>query len=221
LLIGAATIYLLDKQRINRLRKEQDVRMSLATNLNKDVNTTLRNINVLSEIAFMKSGKQPEQAKDYLKEIQSKSRDMVIVMDDVLWSIAPANDSMAKTIERFGEIAGALRTSSGKGIRIETSGSLDKLRLDMKTRLELLAVYKMILLLVVEELRASSTSIQLEYDRHLLRLTILSDAELDDLNDPVLKKRVNEITGRATAIPADLDIEQKTSGTAFSLALKV
>ncbi len=50
-------LFWLDKQRIKRIRTEQEMRMTLATNLNKDVNTTLRNINVLSEIASMKSEK--------------------------------------------------------------------------------------------------------------------------------------------------------------------
>jgi ligand-binding sensor domain-containing protein/sensor histidine kinase YesM len=105
-LIVGSFLYWLDRQRIRRMRNEQHIRMTLATNLNKDVNTTLRNINVLSEIAFMKSDKYPEQAQEYLKEIQSKSRNMVIAMDDVLSSINPENENAPKTIENTNNLSG-------------------------------------------------------------------------------------------------------------------
>lgn len=95
LLIVGLILYWLDRQRIRRIRNDQQMRITLATNLNKDVNTTLRNINVLSEIASMKSSKYPEQAQDYLKEIQSKSRNMVIAMDDVLSGINPEKENNA------------------------------------------------------------------------------------------------------------------------------
>lgn len=98
-LVVGFILFWLDRQRIRRIRSEQQMRMTLATNLNKDVNTTLRNINVLSEIASMKSDKFPEQAQDYLKEIQYKSRNMVIAMDDVLSGINPVNEEMIKAAE--------------------------------------------------------------------------------------------------------------------------
>ncbi|MBO9573240.1 MAG: histidine kinase, partial [Chitinophagaceae bacterium] len=106
-LLSAGTIlFWLDRQRVKRIREEQQMRITLATNLNKDVNTTLRNINVLSEIASMKSEKYPDQAEEYLKEIQHKSRNMVIAMDEVLSGINPEKENQPKIIKDSNNLSG-------------------------------------------------------------------------------------------------------------------
>ena len=83
------------------------MRGDIAGNLHEEINTALNNINVLSEIAKIKADKEPEQSKNYINEIHSKSHNMIIAMDDMLWSIDPANDSMAKTIDRIKEFSDA------------------------------------------------------------------------------------------------------------------
>lgn len=105
-LVGLVTMMLLfwiDRMRIQKIRDEQRMRTSIAGQLHHDVQNTLQNINVLSEIAAMKSSSKPQEAAGYIRDIQTKSRDMVMSMKDVLWSIDPANDSMTKTIERMHE----------------------------------------------------------------------------------------------------------------------
>ena len=134
LMLGSI-LYWIDRQRIQRLKNEQLMRIAIAANLHQDVNTTLRNINVLSEIASMKSDQQPEQAREYLKEIQYKSRSMVVAMDDVLWSVNPENDSMPKTLERIRQVTDTISSRYNVGIHIEDAESIGKLKPDMKTRL--------------------------------------------------------------------------------------
>lgn len=123
LLMMIIILFLLDKQRVKRIRNEQQMRITLATNLNKDVNTTLKNINVLSEIASMKSEKYPDQAQDYLKEIQHKSRNMVVAMDDVLLGINPENENPVKTIEGVNNLSGH-KNNQKFGLR--PKGPIDK-----------------------------------------------------------------------------------------------
>jgi ligand-binding sensor domain-containing protein len=56
ILIIAALIYSIDRERINRMRALQDVRSQIAGNLHQDITSTLSNIHLLSEMAKIKGG---------------------------------------------------------------------------------------------------------------------------------------------------------------------
>ena len=213
-------LYWIDRQRIQRIRNEQEVRVSIAANLHQDVNTTLRNINVLSEIASMKSQAQPEQAKEYLQEIQYKSRNMVIAMNDVLWSIDPANDTMSKTIERLQEVAEAMRNKYNVEVSLQTAEAVSKLKLDMKTRLEFITIYKLILLIVIELLESPKHTVQLDHNRSLLQLKVFSEGVDLPGKDSICSKYLDEIRSRAASIHATVDIATDQSGTWFLLEVR-
>jgi hypothetical protein len=211
-------LYWIDRQRIQRIRKEQEVRVSIAANLHQDVNTTLRNINVLSEIASMKSQSQPEQAKEYLRDIQQKSRNMVIAMNDVLWSIDPANDTMSRTIDRLQEVAEAMRTKFNVEIGLHTAETVSKLNLDMKTRLEFVTIYKLILLIVIELLQSPTHTVQVDLHKSLLQLKVFSEGvDLSRNGNTASAKYLDEIRSRAASIHATVDIATDQAGTWFLL----
>ena len=53
----------------------------------------------------MKADDNSEQLKDYIKEIKLKAGAPVIIMDYVMWSVDPVNDSILKITERMYAIA--------------------------------------------------------------------------------------------------------------------
>ena len=96
----------------------QKMRSDIAGNLHEEVNTALNKINILSEMARLKSDKDPVKSTEYLEQIHTKSHDMIIAMDDMLWSIDPLNDSMEKTIERIREFIDALKRRHAANIEL-------------------------------------------------------------------------------------------------------
>jgi hypothetical protein len=60
--------YLIDHERIKKLRALHGVRTAIARNLHEDVNTTLNNINLLSEMARIKADKDIQRSKDILNK---------------------------------------------------------------------------------------------------------------------------------------------------------
>ena len=110
------------------------MRSDIAGNLHEQVNTALNNINILSEMARLKADKDPEKSKEYIEQIHTKSHNMIIAMDDMLWSINPHNDNMAKTTERMREYIDALQTRYGVSISMEVDKKVELLELNMKLR---------------------------------------------------------------------------------------
>jgi signal transduction histidine kinase len=207
-------LMLFDKQRLQRIHKEQEMRSSIAGNLHEEVNTVLQNISVLSEIARIKADAQPEQSKEYIYEIQQKSRNMVVAMSDVLWSINPANDSMEKTIDRIHEVADALQHKHSTSITIQTDKKVHDLYLSMRVRHEFILIYKLSMITLVEDLGAPQTTVQLDYVRGKLHMQIFSLLLQLPKNNNIVTKHLNEIRTRASHIPgAIIGIQSDEKGT--------
>ncbi|MET0391837.1 MAG: triple tyrosine motif-containing protein, partial [Chitinophagaceae bacterium] len=219
-LLIAVLLYRDDRVRMRRKAALQKMRSDIAGNLHEEINTALNNINVLSEIARIKADKEPEQSKSYINEIRLKSHNMIIAMSDMLWSINPANDSMAKTINRIREFADALRNRHDIVINLQTDEKVARLKADMNIRHEVMIVYKLALRLLVEEMKAQETNIQLVYIRSQLQLNIFArHTQLPDSNNQAIRM-IEEMKKRAASIAATLDLHSDEKGTAITLVVK-
>ena len=213
LLAGAVMLYLLDRLRMQRKEALEKMRSDISDNLHGEVNKALQNINVLSEIARIKAEKDPEQTVNYINEIHHKSHNMIIAMDDMLWAIDPANDSMTRAIDRMQEFAEALNNRHEVRIRLQTTGDVERLQPDMNIRHELLLIYKLVLRVLVEEAHAPVTLVQLGQDRGLLQLSIESPGvRLDPRNGRSIRL-VEEARNRAASIRGTLDLHSDEKGT--------
>jgi signal transduction histidine kinase len=125
-------------------RKDALVKMrnTIADSLHHDVSTVLNNINVLSEIARIKTDSDPLKSKEFIDQIHDKSGSMIVAMDDMLWSINPANDSMEKVVERLQEFIEGLNLENNTKILLEVEEKVKALQLDMRVRHQLLILFK-------------------------------------------------------------------------------
>jgi len=213
LLAGAVILYLLDRLRMQRKAALEKMRSDISGNLHGEVNKALQNINVLSEIARIKAERDPGQTINYINEIHHKSHNMIISMDDMLWAIDPANDSMTRAIDRMREFAGALNNRHGVRIRLQTAGEVDRLRPDMNIRHELLLMYKLVLRVLVEEIQAPETLVQLDQDRGMLQLSIESPGVRIDPRNGRSIRMMEEARNHAAAIRGTLDLHSDERGT--------
>ncbi|MEI9911526.1 MAG: hypothetical protein WDO71_18865 [Bacteroidota bacterium] len=69
-------------------------------------------------MARIKADKEIDRSKEYIDQISNKSHNMIIAMDDILWSIDPDNDTMEKSLLRMMEFADALKNRHGASIEI-------------------------------------------------------------------------------------------------------
>lgn len=208
------------KGRKKRWQELLQMRNNLGRDLQREVRTTLKNISVLSEIAAMKAENNPEQAKDYIREINQKSRRSVIAMDDVMWSIDPANDSIRKIIERIYEIAEILNNEYETIIDIEIDNSVMRYKLSMKERLEFMMIYKRAILLLSREGHAKHISLVFEKENNQLSLILFaSETELPRF-DPKVAQSIEEIKSRAASINSMAEVQTDSSGTIIIVKLK-
>jgi hypothetical protein len=142
ILFVAFILYMIDRERMRKNEMIQKMRSDIASSLHGEVNSALNKINILSEMARIKAEKEPAKAPEFFEQIHQKSHEMIVAMDDMLWSIAPENDSMGKTIDRLREYIDALKNRHAANIDLLVDRGIESLQLNMKLRYELFVLMK-------------------------------------------------------------------------------
>ena len=213
-----AMLYLLDRERMKRLRSMQLLRRQIRGNLKDEVSITLNNINVLSEMAKIKADKNLEQAKTYIDQISDKSRTMMDVMDDTLWSIDPQNDSMSQMLLRIHEVTEGWKVTHDADIDLIVDKKVQTLRLDMKVRHDLFFFYKEALQYIVTQMGNRQIFINIKMAKGKLLLEILAEAR-SKANDDMADRFAAAMDKRVASMPATLDV--LVDGQSFSALLSV
>jgi len=219
ILIVIGILFLIDQERIKKLKALQRVRAQIARDLHHDVNTTLNDISLLSEMAKIKADKDVVRSKEYIEQITDKSRRMIDAMDDMLWSINPENDSMEKTILRMKECAEGLQNTHSTNIQMEVDERVNSLKLDMKARHEFFFIFKEALRNIAEHANGSVSVINVDLSGGKLLLKIRNSEVCNSGIETEHGKK--EMQQRAAVINAELDIQSDNKGTSIILLVPV
>ena len=220
-LIVIGVLYWIDRERVERLKALQKVRSDIAGNLHKDVTTTLSHINLLGEMAKIKADKDINRSKEYIDQISSKSQNMIVAMDDILWSIDPENDSMEKTILRMMEFTDALKHRHSATIELTVDKKIRSLKMDMKVRNEFFLIFKEGLRMIVEHAGGKDTLINIDLFRNRLSLKLQDATARIDVKVDEIERSIREINTRSEAIRSEADIQYDKNGIAIILLIPV
>jgi glucose-6-phosphate-specific signal transduction histidine kinase len=214
-------LYLIDKERRKRQQALQAVRTQIAGDLHEEINVTLNDINLLSEIAKIKADKDLDRSKDYIDQISTKSRTMIESMDDILWSIHPENDSMERMLLRLYEFTDGVKKTHALDVELTVDKEVERLMLDMKMRHEFLLFYKDALLYVIEHSVCATIYISLEYLKAKLALKMLAQCNHQGDTDPQIARLEYGMQRRADALDGILDIMSDRKSISIILQVAV
>jgi signal transduction histidine kinase len=208
-IIGALILgflYWLDRRRIKRREFIQQMRTNIAVNLHEEVNTALNKINLLSEIAGMKADYEIEKSKEYIQQIRTKSRHMIVAMNDLLWSIEPSNDDMRKTTERLTEYLDGLNNEVQGKFTLKVDNSVYQRKLDMHTRYHSLYLFKAVIENLFDfSVKNAELSLRIERNDLVYRVSV-KDEYLNDYDVAGILK-VNTIADRISQLNGTAHID--------------
>jgi ligand-binding sensor domain-containing protein/signal transduction histidine kinase len=207
LLAVLAFLYWLDRERVKKFRAMQQLRTQIAGNLHKEIDTTLNNISLLSEMAKIKADNDIARSKEYIDQINDKSRKMIVSMDDVFWSIDPANDSMEKTLLRMEEFVSAMKNRHGALIDMFVDEEVKSLKLDMISRHEIYVIFRRALRNISRSSNGAPILINIDFVSGRLSLKIHSIGNYGAPEILYEHEKLVDISKRAESIKAELDIQ--------------
>lgn len=217
-LFVSGLLFWLDRGRIQRKEAIQKMRSDIATNLHREINTTLSNINILSELAKIKADKDIEKSKEFIEQIHGKSQTMLIAMDDMLWAISPENDSMEKSIVRMQEFIDAINTRYGIHIEMLVEEKVKLLKLNMHHRYEAIIMFKEGISGLLKA-GAKNCNIHLRMEKQQLLYIIECKNNGCDIQQLNYYFNGQEFKNRLNAIQAKMDIDVYKSVTVLKWSI--
>jgi ligand-binding sensor domain-containing protein len=219
LCLGAILLWF-DQWRMKRREPIQQMRSHIAGDLHKDINATLDNISVLSEMAKMKAGTDPEKSKEFIEQIHTKSQNMTLAMEDILWSIDPGNDSMPNFMLRLKEHIELLQSRHQVQINLLVDKNVDAVQLNMEMRKDIFWLFKNGITNVVRS-GGSNNRIHILYEKPSLTYLLEFDTagtNMEELNN--LRQR-KELADKLTVLDASIHFSERTGTASFILTIPV
>ncbi len=219
-LLAGLLLFWIDRARMQRKEALLKMRSVIAGNLHEEVNTALNNINILSEMAKLKADTEPQKSKEFIEQIHTKSHNMIIAMDDMLWSISPDNDSMEKTLWRMQEYIDALNSRHNTRIEMLVDDKVKSLNLDMQFRHEAFILFK-------ESIKglalacSGSSRIHLALEKSTLVYSIQFNNEECDMQQLYNLLQRQDMSKRLDNIKAKLNVELHKSNSLLELKVPV
>jgi hypothetical protein len=217
LLAAAGLFYLYDRTKLEKWKALQHIRTQIGADLHHEINNTLSNIYMLSEMARIKADNNSILSKEYISQIHDKSRRMIVAMDDMLWSLDPENDSMEKSICRMKEYVEALRNEHKACIDLAIAPEVRNLKLSMKNRLAFFIIFKEALQAVVEFAGGRKTLVIVEPYRNGLTFRLHDSTASFSEECEYIRKSIDKMQHQAQQIDADIDVQTDRIGVSMIL----
>ena len=220
ILITGALFFWLDKQRMKRKEAIHKMRADIAVNLHGEINTALSNINILSEMSKLKAVKEPEKSIEFIDQIHTKSQNMMVAMDDMLWSIDPENDNMAKAIDRIREHVDGLRNLYAVKIDLAVDKKVYDLNLNMKLKQDVFWFFKNGASNIVRT-GGADCQIHIGYNKPTLVYTIQFNNE--DINTQQLNNLLQrqELADKLSEVKGSINMQTHSTNSIIELTIPV
>ncbi|MFN8349246.1 MAG: two-component regulator propeller domain-containing protein [Spirosomataceae bacterium] len=204
LLVLVGTVWVILNHRIKRLLEIERLRARIAADLHDDIGSGLTRIALTSEMLLrQKKEENPNAHLPLLQRIGNTSRELIEAMSDIVWSIDPQNDTLAKVAERIrifandlcdsGNIECSFTYQAGPSVTTRKLGS------DIVSSLVLIA--KEALNNAVRHAQCTRLTVHIEASSSQLRLRITDDgigfvmSELPRINGLTNMRRRAEKSG--------------------------
>jgi len=165
------------RRRIARLERERELekeRARVARDLHDDLGAGLTEIGLIGglagevEVPF-------DQAKEYLRQVTVKSRELVTSLDEIVWSVNPKHDSVSALGTYLCDYAQHLLELQPIRCRMDVPAPLCSYPLNSEQRHNLLMAYKEALTNVIRHSQANEVRIRIAFEDGLLQIAITDD----------------------------------------------
>ena len=215
-------IYYLHRQSINRILAIEALRQKVARDLHDDMGSVLSTINILSLMAKDKLRDDPLKVSEYLTKISDNSTRMMETMDDIVWSINPANDNMDKVIARMRAFATEVLEAQNADLRFTIAPEVEHVNLNMEQRQDLFLIFKEVVNNAAKYAGPTQVLISLVLLKDSLQLSVQDNGIGFIVDEADSGNGLNNMRKRTLQLGGEIHIQSKPgSGTTIQLKIPV
>jgi signal transduction histidine kinase len=153
----------------------QNIRNDMARDLHDDIGSSLGSIGILSQTARALATDEPDRAQALLDRIGQTARQVMEAMSDLVWSVNPNHDPLARVLDRMRDFGQELFTDTGTAFVFRANDlALPDTALADKRR-HLFLIYKEALLNSAKYARANTVTVTVQQTDAALTLGIRDD----------------------------------------------
>ena len=214
--------YVIYNQRIMQLIKIQKLRNKIASDLHDDVGSTLSSISIMSDL-LQSQLDNSSRSEQMIRTIGANAHTMLDSMDDIIWSVNPANDKFQNLALRVREYAIPLFEMKNIRFSIDAPEEMNALQMPMDVRRNLYLIAKEAVNNLVKYSHASQADISFGYAYNALTMSVKDNGQGFDLENA--KRNRNGLVNmrqRAEQIRGTLTINSEIGkGTCVTLQVKI
>jgi len=194
-------------EKLERRHAIERERARIARDIHDDVGAGLTEMALLSELAQEEAG-QPALVREHLDHIFQRSRELTQSLDEIVWAINPAHDTLESFLSYVSEFAQDFLATAGLACRLDLPPEPPALTIGTNVRHQLCLAVKEALHNTVKHAGATEVHLRVDLQRQELIVTI-QDNGTGFVNEPTaesisgqdglgnLETRLREIGGKA------------------------
>ncbi|MEO6453905.1 MAG: ATP-binding protein [Ginsengibacter sp.] len=160
--------------RNRQLLQVLNIRNDIAGDLHDEIGATLSSVNMLSAVALIKAGDNNEAAP-IIQQIKNSVQQAGESIDDIVWSVNPANDPAEDTFARIRKYVTELTEAKGVNCIIEIDDPGASLNLPMELRRDIYMVCKEAVNNVLKYSGCVTINVTIRLKNHHLIMTVADD----------------------------------------------
>ena len=160
-----------DKGRVEAANAE---RARIARDIHDDLGAGLTEIAMLGDLALQEQAR-PDASARHLERIFQASREMTQSLDEIVWAVTPANDSLDKLVAFSGELAQSILTGAGIRCRLDLPGEVPPHEVPARTRHHICMALKEALHNIVKHSGAREARVRIARDGATFTIEISDD----------------------------------------------
>ncbi len=196
-------IQIQNRQRVEHQRTMEQERARIAQDLHDELGSGITEIGMLA--ARAKSASAPDEKRNqYLGQAGDKAREMVTALDEIVWAMNPAHDSLASLVSYFCLYADRFLGLANISWRLEGPTGVADQVVDSRHRHQLFLAFKEALHNVVRHSGATEVRLGIQVGQGELHLVIADNGrglplsartgEMDGVNN--MRSRIEQLGGR-------------------------
>lgn len=214
----------LEQQRFRHKQAMENERSRIAAELHDDLGANLTQIQWLGDAAVSSEDPRPGDAEllSRISRISRKSREMVRLIDEIVWAVNPKNDTLEQLVTYVCNFAEQYFRDSPTRARIDVTGTIPAHRLEADVRHHLFLIAKEALHNVAKHGATDRVWVRITIEDGIFKLLVEDHGQGFDLSAADEGDGLANMRRRAQQAGVDLQIESTPgAGTRITLFLDI
>jgi signal transduction histidine kinase len=194
----------------------EGLRVRIATDLHDDLGSSLSQVAIMSEVV----SRRLETERPALEEIAAKSRELLVSMSEIVWTVDPRCDAGSDLTQRMRWFAGETLSGIGVAHCFYAAEDISALRLNADVRRHVYLIFKECVHNIVRHSEAARAKFQLFARQGWVVLCVEDDGRGFDPRQAAAGHGLRNMAARAKLLGGQLDIVSRP-GEGSSVLLRV